>query len=230
MFDARKFGRGLSTLRKNADMTQSSLADKLNLTRQAISRYELGESFPDVSVLVLIADIFNITLDELIGFGEPTKGESNILAGISRGNDDVVADDFKDIVNLAPILKPSVLSKLASDFSKQGIDISDVVSLAEYLNDENLTGLIENAEFDSINAELLARFMPLLDGKSKEAIFKRILEGGADWHIIPVMLPYADYMINQIEAAVVEGALPEEVLRFVREYSAEIYFYNTEEN
>ncbi len=46
MFDTRKFGAFLARLRKNADMTQSELADKLNLTRQAISKYERGDSFP----------------------------------------------------------------------------------------------------------------------------------------------------------------------------------------
>jgi len=45
MFDINKFGRYLSRLRKNADMTQSELADELNLTRQAISKYENGVSF-----------------------------------------------------------------------------------------------------------------------------------------------------------------------------------------
>ena len=57
MFDTKKFGGYLSRLLKNADMTQTELADRLNLTRQAISRYEHGDSFPDVSILVLIADI-----------------------------------------------------------------------------------------------------------------------------------------------------------------------------
>jgi len=78
MFDTKKFGGYLSRLRKNADMTQIELADRLNLTRQAISRYEHGDSFPDISILVLISDIFDITLDELIGSGEPTHGESRI--------------------------------------------------------------------------------------------------------------------------------------------------------
>ena len=52
MFDTKKFGGYLSHLRKNADMTQMELAYRLNLTRQAISRYEHGESFPDISILV----------------------------------------------------------------------------------------------------------------------------------------------------------------------------------
>ena len=46
MFNTQKFGGYLSRLRKNADMTQSELADKLNLTRQAVSRYETGERNP----------------------------------------------------------------------------------------------------------------------------------------------------------------------------------------
>lgn len=58
MFDITKFGDYLSKLRKNADMTQSELADALNVTHQAVSRYERGYCFPDVSVLILIADIW----------------------------------------------------------------------------------------------------------------------------------------------------------------------------
>ena len=52
MFDTMKFGKALSTLRKQADMTQNEVADRLNLSRQAISKYERGESFPDISILI----------------------------------------------------------------------------------------------------------------------------------------------------------------------------------
>ena len=58
MFDANLFCENLSRLRRCADMTQSELADRLNLTRQAVSRYEKGDSFPDISILVKIAEIF----------------------------------------------------------------------------------------------------------------------------------------------------------------------------
>ena len=44
MFDTIKFGTALSTLRKEADMTQNEVADRLNLSRQAISKYERGGS------------------------------------------------------------------------------------------------------------------------------------------------------------------------------------------
>lgn len=218
MFNTQKFGGFLSRLRKNADMTQSELADRLNLTRQAVSRYETGDSFPDVSILVLIADIFHVTLDELINSGEPTRGESLILGNIAIGNSDVIAENISDIINLAPLLKPSVLTKLSAGLSKQGIDISNIVTLAEYLNDDSVVAMLENATFDSVNDELLEKLMPLLDSRSKETIFEKILNGEMDWHFIKTLLPYAEYMTSQIEAAVVEGAIPKEAMQILHDY------------
>ena len=218
MFDTMKFGKALSTLRKRADMTQNEVADRLNLSRQAISKYERGESFPDISVLVMIAELFDVTLDELIGYGDPTGGESSLLQSIAQGISDVVAENIADVVNLAPLLKPSILAKLSQQFGRQGIDISDIVALAEYLNDDAVVRLIETATFDDIGDELLARFIPMLNRASKEAIFQKILNGEMDWHFIAALLPYADYITTQIEAAVVAGALPREALDILAEY------------
>lgn len=218
MFDTMKFGKALSTLRKDADMTQNEVADRLNLSRQAISKYECGESFPDISVLVMIAELFNVTLDELINYGDPTEGESSILKNVAKGNSDVIAENFADVVNLAPLLKPSILTKLSHQFEKQGIDISDIVTLTEYLNDESVIKLIEKATFDDINDELLEKFIPMLNHDSKEVILQKILGGEIDWHFIKALLPYADYITTQIEAAVVAGALPWEVLDILNDY------------
>lgn len=218
MFNIIKFGSYLSHLRKNADMTQSELSDKLNLTHQAISRYEKGQCFPDVTILVMLSEIFNVTLDELINSGEPTKGESKILGNVAMGNDDIFVDNFSDIVNLAPILKPSVLSKLSKNYQKQGIDITSIVELAEYLNNETVLSLMENADFNSINDELLKKLLPLLDIKSKSMIFEKIIEGEMDWRFIEILLPYAEYLTSQIEAAVIEGALPNEALNVLYRY------------
>lgn len=221
MFDTKKFGGYLSRLRKNADMTQTELADRLNLTRQAVSRYEQGDSFPDVSILVLIADIFDVTLDELIGSGEPTRGESAILGGIAADAEVVMAESIEDIVSLAPYLRPSVLTKLSSGLTKQGIDISNIVSLAEYLNDDSVITMLESANFESVSPELLERLMPFLEARSKNTIFQRILEGELDWHLLRPMLFYFEGLLSQVEAAVVEGALPWEALDMIRQAGRE---------
>ena len=86
MFNTQAFGRKLAHLRKNADMTQSELAERLNVTRQAVSKYEIGDSFPDVSILVLIAETFGISVDELICATESTMGEAAILNSLAQKN------------------------------------------------------------------------------------------------------------------------------------------------
>ena len=214
MFDVMKFGRALSNLRKNADMTQNEVADKLNLSRQAISKYERGESFPDISVLVLIAELFDVSLDELIGYGDPTEGESTILKGAANGSTDIVAENIADVVNLAPLLKPSLLTKLSGRFKAQGLDISTLLILADYLNDETVEDLIENASFDIFTVDVLEKFIPFLNRQSLETIFERVMNGEADWHLLEPLSPYMDHSV--IEAAVIEGVIPDEALDILR--------------
>ena len=111
-------------------MTQSELADKLNLTRQAISKYETGDSFPDISILIEIANIYEVTIDDLINSGNPTKGETKILKNIVSSNGDSPVK-INDIVNLAPLVKPSVLGAFSKMLGEEGIDISHIVSLVQ---------------------------------------------------------------------------------------------------
>ena len=216
MFDTQKFGRAIAALRKEADMTQNEVADRLNLSRQAVSRYECGESFPDISILVQIAQLFGISLDELIAYGDPTAGEAQILRA-----DDTSRVTAADVVNLAPHLKPSMLASLSSRLAPDGIDISDLVALAEYLHDATTAQLIETASFETINDELLVKLLPFLNTVSKEAMFRKLLDGELDWHYIGVFLPYADEYLSQIEAAVMEGALPWEASEIVNRYCLE---------
>ncbi len=53
-------------LRKNANMTQAELAEKLSYTDKAVSKWERGESIPDVIVLKQLADLFQVRVDDLL--------------------------------------------------------------------------------------------------------------------------------------------------------------------
>jgi len=217
MFDTQKFGRFIASKRKELDLTQSALADKLDVTRQAVSRYELGDSFPDVSVLVTIAEVFGVTLDELILAGGATMGESNILGKAALG---VCAEDGKidDLVGIAPLLRPKTLSLLAEKYAEDGIDISALVALSEYLSDEATADLITKADCDGMDEKLLSRFLPILDNNSKNAVFEKILEGKLSCEFIRYLIPYASHLFSHMEAAVIDGALPNEVLAYMKDY------------
>lgn len=59
-------GRFLSTLRKAKGMTQRELAELLNVSDKAVSRWERDESMPDILLLPVLADIFDVTCDDLL--------------------------------------------------------------------------------------------------------------------------------------------------------------------
>lgn len=212
MFDIIKFGTYISKLRKSADMTQSELADKINLTRQAISKYERGDSFPDISILLLIAEEFGVSVESLIYGGEPTKSEAEMLLYQSTGRH----TSLDELMNIAPFLKPSVLDKFTERMKKQGIDISHLAELSEYMNSKSVVELLDSTNVDKLDEELLKRLVPILTEESKLTIFEQILEGKLDWRFVESLLPYAYYLISQVEAAVIEGALPFETLALLR--------------
>ena len=67
MFNMTKIGKKICSLRKEQNMTQVELADRLGISYQAVSNWERGNSMPDISKLPELAAIFNISLDDLIG-------------------------------------------------------------------------------------------------------------------------------------------------------------------
>ena len=62
----------IAKFRKEAKLTQAELAEKLNYSDKAISKWERGESLPDVIILNQIAQVFGITLDSLVS-NKPEK-------------------------------------------------------------------------------------------------------------------------------------------------------------
>ena len=59
----------LIALRKQQGMSQEQLAEALDVSRQAISKWERGESSPDTDNLIALAEIYGVSLDELVGLG-----------------------------------------------------------------------------------------------------------------------------------------------------------------
>ena len=77
------FAENLVALRKVHAMSQEELAERIGVSRQTLSKYETGESLPDIEKCKALADVFGITVDDLIcyeksagmGLGIPPKGK-----------------------------------------------------------------------------------------------------------------------------------------------------------
>ncbi|MBR5741986.1 MAG: helix-turn-helix transcriptional regulator [Firmicutes bacterium] len=77
--DALKIGRYIQHLRKAAGMTQKELAEKLNISFQAVSKWENGDSLPDTGILLDLCDALNTTADKLLNGGVLAASERRLM-------------------------------------------------------------------------------------------------------------------------------------------------------
>lgn len=63
----------LYELRKKNSFSQEELADKIGVSRQAVSKWERAEASPDTDNLILLAKLYNVSLDELLTTSEPVE-------------------------------------------------------------------------------------------------------------------------------------------------------------
>ena len=61
-----KFSEKLQTLRKEKGLSQEKLAELLSVSRQAVSKWESGQTYPEIEKLIVLSDLFEITLDDLL--------------------------------------------------------------------------------------------------------------------------------------------------------------------
>lgn len=78
-------GKFIAACRKEKGLTQMQLAEKLNITNRAVSKWETGKSMPDVSLMLDLCDILGITVNELLSGERITmdnyqkKAEENLM-------------------------------------------------------------------------------------------------------------------------------------------------------
>ena len=70
-------GKKINLKRKEKGMTQEELANYMGVSKAAISKWESGQSYPDITLLPILATFFNVSIDELIGY-EPQMTEEDI--------------------------------------------------------------------------------------------------------------------------------------------------------
>ena len=85
MIDFVRVGEKIAGFRRDAGMTQDELADKLYVTRQALSKWELGVSAPSIDTLLELCKMFNISFEEILCINEKLEvDKDNIFQGHDR--------------------------------------------------------------------------------------------------------------------------------------------------
>lgn len=107
-----EFNNKLYELRKQKGLSQEELANRLNVSRQTVSKWEVGESSPDMEKLVAISELFDISLDELV-LDKAVKKE--------EASEHVVKSEFYSDI------KRHVLTEDNKKKAKKGLKIAGIV-------------------------------------------------------------------------------------------------------
>ena len=136
------FGQRFLKLRKARNLTQEDIAKKLNISAQAVSKWENDVSSPDISLLSDIASIFNITIDELLGkeinktevLPEGKRKDINsmmLYINILSTDGDKVKVNLPMTLIIACVNSGINISKVSSNNKLNEIDFTQIISLVE---------------------------------------------------------------------------------------------------
>jgi len=135
------FGARLARIRKSKGMTQEEVADKLHVSSQAVSKWENDASYPDIDGLLALADLFDVTVDELVGKSKETprlvpqeerKDIKNMVVRIlvdSKDGDKVRVNVPVALVKI--MVDSNALPQINGNETLKNIDFKQVLDLIE---------------------------------------------------------------------------------------------------
>lgn len=224
MFDMKSTGRKIALLRKEKNLTQMELADMLNISYQAVSNWERGETMPDVSKLPEIAQIFNTSIDDILGNQRSAKIIENIIED-NMTESKITVDDFKAVAPLLTPIQIGEVSKRIEDIN----NINDMIDYIPFVSKEVADRLVLNTIDKNYVLRDLCNVMPFISKKVADKIAQKAIENESiilDDFLPFVSIEYADKLVlNAIEKKYVFGDLSN-VMPFVSKEVATKIFKN----
>ena len=153
--DNQKFGRFIRDLRKKANMTQKELGEKLNVTDKAVSKWERGLGFPDITIINLLAETFGITASEVLNAEIGKKETVDVEKAVQEAVEKVTKEKERkeNILPNPPLPKGGDEGEEGGDFSnrkpakkKHELTQSDIDRMQAPADGHprNLSGLLDN--------------------------------------------------------------------------------------
>ena len=142
------FSENLQTIRKKNQMSQEELAEFLGVSRQAVSKWELGEGYPEVEKLLVLSKKLNISLDSLMTGSSPGKeGPETSSSGIIR----IVSPNEGIIMDISKVMRSQEF-KGRKNSPKYALFASDGKEMSFWGAQNTLLGWYRN--LDDISREI----------------------------------------------------------------------------
>lgn len=129
-------GENLKNLRKSRDLTQEEVAEVLNVTAQSVSKWERGETYPDIALLPAMANFFETSTDALIGMDKINdfKNKNSIFIKghelLRKGEYQAAIELYSEALKIFPN-DNWIMSELAMSLALQGEKLKDAQELCK---------------------------------------------------------------------------------------------------
>ena len=123
-----EIGKYIKSKRIEMHLTQKDLSEKLNISFQAVSKWETGTTLPDTSILLSLSDVLEVTVDQILNAGEFRKRMNK------KVNVEEVIKAIKSILKIKEVLGPnnglykSMMSGLSKD---KEVDFEEILKTPE---------------------------------------------------------------------------------------------------
>lgn len=146
--DAKKIGEQISKLRKERSMSQVQLANKLYVTEKAVSKWECGNGIPDLDNIGRLAEIFDISIDELLMAEEKDKQKIQLQKGITeeqmmqlQKSNSPLINSYEDIVVYSSHLSDTLINRFAEEYMDTITQFEEIFYLLDHFTQETLQKL-----------------------------------------------------------------------------------------
>lgn len=183
MLNVEKIGSHISKLRKEKNLTQLELANLVNVSHQAVSKWERGESLPDIGTLILLSKVFGVKIDDLLL--NPSKErfslnkKYNVI--IPTFDLDYVLElirtdqiDMEDIVDISPIIKPSMLNEFVLSLDTSSTPINQIIQFAPFIDQNTLEAVVDKYDSEQLSMDNIVALAPFISKETFISICDKI--------------------------------------------------------
>lgn len=222
--DMQKVGAFISERRKSMDYTQAELAGLLTISHQAVSKWERGESLPDVALLPDLAKLLNVSIDTLLNGGEARAIAASAIPAFSHSGELEPTESLANstahteeqrlqqqfsidhVISLAPFLPKETLEEMVGQIAEE-LSWSDLLALAPFTGRSALEELVHKTGETAFHANHIIALAPFLGQDTLRRLLDHVEESSLDWGTVQALAPFVE--ISQlIERMDIESLTP----------------------
>ena len=229
MIDNKVVGQAISRMRQDAGMTQQALAACLNVSHQAVSKWENGTALPDVLTLLEISKLFGITMEQLLSGDVPSRYEKEtpireqpielkldlnpLSERVQKAMDEAdkaldEAAESDKAADSAPEEEPACEADKAAAGAEStddvDIDIDKLISMAPFMSRAALDEMVMRCK-GKFDARQLSRLAPFLSSETLEKLIVNN-ENEINWDTLRRLAPFLKReVVDALTMAVAKG-------------------------